>query len=78
MVRKEVEEKMKYYTGEAYMTIHKKEVGQDGMYHTTTTGCNCCEAYDTLTPDEYIELLNEMKDLIEKEIKNAKLRKRVS
>lgn len=58
-----------------YMTIHKSEIGRGGLYHLTTIGCGCCEAYETLTPHEYIILLGYMKDIIEKEIENVKLEK---
>jgi len=62
-----------------YMMIpNENDLGLDGLYHLTTIGCGCCAGYEKLTPDEYIILLGHMKDMIEKEIENVKLRKRVS
>ena len=56
-----------------YITLEKDcEKGLDGMYYITSKGCSCCAGYDTLTPNEYIILLNncikELKDIKEKVI----------
>ena len=40
--------------------IHDNEIGLDGKYHINTTGCGCCQGWEHLEPEEYIELLGNM------------------
>lgn len=51
--------------------IHDKKQGLDGKYHISTIGCGCCSGYEHLEPEEYIELLKNMIDELEKLLKDA-------